>query len=48
MNVLWILKYLVIGHQEVALQFITQVGVEKVAKGVELWEVLCPSAMLEL
>jgi hypothetical protein len=37
MNVPWILKFLVIGHEEVTLQLITEVGVEKVANGVELW-----------
>jgi hypothetical protein len=37
MNVPWILIYLVIGHEEVTLQLITEVGVEKVANGVKLW-----------
>jgi len=37
-SVPWILKYLAIGHEEVALQLITQVGVEKVAEAIELWE----------
>jgi len=48
MSVPWILKYLAIGHEEVALQLITKVGVEKVAKGVELWEILCPGAMVKV
>jgi hypothetical protein len=48
MSVPWILKYLAIGHEEVALQLITKVGVEKMAEGVELWEVLCPGEMMEL
>jgi len=48
MSVPWILKYLAIGHEEVALQLITEVGVEKMAEGVELWEGLCPGAMVEL
>jgi hypothetical protein len=47
MNVPWILKYLAIGHEEVALQLITEVGVENAAEGVELWEVLCLGAMVE-
>jgi len=34
----WILKYLAVGHEEVKLQLTTEVGVEKVAKAVELWE----------
>jgi hypothetical protein len=48
MNVPWILKYLAIGHEKVALQLITQVGVEKVVEGVELWEALCPGDLVEL
>jgi hypothetical protein len=51
-----VLKYLVIGHEEVTLQLITEVGVEKVAKGVELWkervelweDLWQPFAMVEL
>jgi hypothetical protein len=38
MSVPWILKYLAIGHEEVALQLITEVGVEKVAEAVKLWD----------
>jgi hypothetical protein len=48
MNVPWVFKYLVIGHEEVALQLITEVGMEKVAEGVELWDHLCPGAMVKL
>jgi hypothetical protein len=49
MSVPWILKYLVIGHEEVTLQLITEVGVEKVAKGVELWDNMSGSCrMVEL
>jgi hypothetical protein len=54
MNVPWILKYLAIGHEEVALHFITEVGVEKVVEAVKLWvdDVLWrdffPSVMMEL
>ncbi|CAM6008245.1 unnamed protein product [Sphagnum balticum] len=48
MSVPWILKYLVIGHEEVKLQLITKVGVEKVAKVVDLWEAFPPGAMQEL
>jgi hypothetical protein len=48
MNVPWVLKYLAIGHEEVALQLITQVGVEKVAEAVEIWEKYCPGEMVEL
>jgi hypothetical protein len=36
MSVPWILKYLAIGHEEVALQLITEVRVEKVVEAVEL------------
>ncbi len=38
MSVPWILKYLAIRHEEVTLQLITEVGVEKVAEAIELWE----------
>jgi hypothetical protein len=38
MSVPWILKYLAIGHEEVALQLITEVGVEKVAEAIKLWD----------
>jgi len=48
MSVPWILKYLAIRHEKLALQLITEVGVEKVAEGVEFWEVLCPGVMVEL
>jgi hypothetical protein len=48
MNVPWILKYLAIGHEGVALQLITKVGVEKVAKGIELWKGMFPSGIMEL
>jgi len=48
MNVPWALQYLAIGHEEVALQLIIEVGVEKVAEAVELWQVLCPFLLMEL
>jgi hypothetical protein len=38
MNVPWIFKYLAIGHEDIALQLIIEVGVEKVAKVVKLWD----------
>ncbi|CAK9216345.1 unnamed protein product [Sphagnum troendelagicum] len=38
MNVPWVLKYLAILHEEVALQLIIEVGVEKVVEAVELWQ----------
>jgi hypothetical protein len=38
MNVPWVLKYLAIVHEEVALQLIIEVGVEKVVEAVELWQ----------
>jgi hypothetical protein len=38
MSIHWILKYLAIGHEEVALQLITEVGVEKMVGSIELWE----------
>ncbi len=47
MSVPWILQYLAIGHEKGTLQLITEVGVEKMA-GVKLWDILCPSAMVEL
>jgi hypothetical protein len=47
MNVPWILKYLAIGHEKVALQLITEVGVEKVAEAVELWVVQCSGVTME-
>jgi hypothetical protein len=37
MNVPWVFKYLAIGHEEVAVQLITEVGVEKVVEVVDLW-----------
>jgi hypothetical protein len=46
MSVPWILKYLAIGHEEVALQLITKVGVEKMAQGVKLWDSY-PNGMLK-
>jgi len=49
LNVPWVLQYLAIGHEEVALQLIIEVGVEKVAEAVELWELLeHPGAMVHL
>jgi hypothetical protein len=47
-SVPWILKCLAIGHEEVALQLITEVGVEKVAEAVDLWEAFPRGAMQEL
>jgi hypothetical protein len=47
MSVPWILKYLAIGHEEVALQLIAEVGVEKVAEAVKLWDHFFPGAMVE-
>jgi hypothetical protein len=38
LNVPWVFKYMASGHEEVALQLITKVGVEKVAEVVKLWE----------
>jgi hypothetical protein len=38
MNVPWVLKYLAIVHEKVALQLIIEVGVEKVVEAVELWQ----------
>jgi hypothetical protein len=34
----WILKYLAVGHEEVVLQLTTEVGVEKAAEAVKLWD----------
>jgi len=48
MNVPWILKYLAIGHEEVALQLITEVGVEKMLEAIELWEYSWKSVIVEL
>jgi hypothetical protein len=45
MNVPWVLKYLAIVHEEVALQLIIEVGVEKVVEVVELWHVFRPGAV---
>jgi len=38
MSVHWILKWLAIGHEEVALQLIMEVGVVKVIEAINLWE----------
>jgi hypothetical protein len=43
----WILKYLAIAHEKVALQLITEVGVEKVVEAIELWWIWCPDVMME-
>jgi hypothetical protein len=48
MNVHWILKYLAIGHEKVALQLITEVGVEKMLEAVELWENSWEDVFVEL
>ncbi len=40
-SVPWVLQYLAVGHEEVKLQLITKVGVEKVAEAFGLWEVFC-------
>jgi len=46
MKVPWVLKILAIVHEEVALQLIIEVGVEKVVEAVELWQdFLRPGAM---
>jgi hypothetical protein len=46
-HVPWSLKCLAIGHEEVALKLITEVGVEKVDEAVELWEVWCPGSTMK-
>jgi hypothetical protein len=38
MNVPWVLKYLAIGHEEVTLQLIIEVGVEKMVETFKLWQ----------
>jgi hypothetical protein len=43
----WILKYLAIAHEKVALQLITEVGVEKVFEAVELWWKWWPYDVME-
>jgi hypothetical protein len=48
MNVHWILKYLAIGHEKVALQLIIEVGVEKMLEAVELWENSWEDVFVEL
>ncbi|CAM6043671.1 unnamed protein product [Sphagnum compactum] len=48
MSVPWILKYLAIGHEEVSLQLITEVGVENVVEAIQLWEHFGPCSMVQL
>jgi hypothetical protein len=47
MSIPWILTYLAIGDEEVVLQLLTEVGVKKVAKTVEIWAMWCPGVMVE-
>jgi hypothetical protein len=47
MSVPWILKCLAIGHEELALQLITEVGWEKVVEAIKLWGYFFPHGMME-